>query len=158
MTAGAWVICTTANVGAIAVPVQTFTLERLNTPTGRMLIVTDDDSRLRALDWEDHEPRMQRLLQRHYGEIELRDAAGPSAAQRALQAYFEGELDAVDGLPTATNGTEFAPSGTRCAASLSGAPSATAPWRSGSVGLQRRAPWGSRMAPIPSPSSFPAIG
>lgn len=90
-------------------PVQHFSLERLDTPTGRMLIVTDDDHRLRAVDWEDHEPRMRRLLRRHYGEnaIRLREALRPSAARRALQAYFEGGLDALADLPSATNGTEF---------------------------------------------------
>lgn len=90
-------------------PVQTFSLERLNTPTGRMLIVTDDEHCLRAVDWEDHEQRMQRLLQRHYGvnAIHLREVSHPSAARRSLQAYFEGDLDAVTGQPTATNGTDF---------------------------------------------------
>jgi methylated-DNA-[protein]-cysteine S-methyltransferase len=88
---------------------QTFSLERIDTPTGPMLIVTDEAHRLRALDWEDHEPRMQRLLQRHYGAntIQLRAASQPSAAQRALEAYFEGDMDAIAGLPTATSGTDF---------------------------------------------------
>jgi hypothetical protein len=31
------------------------------------MIVTADEQCLRAVDWEDHEPRMQRLLRRHYG-------------------------------------------------------------------------------------------
>ena len=88
---------------------QTFTLEHIQTPTGPMLIVTDDERRLRALDWEDHEPRMQRLLRRHYGPnaIELHTASQPSAARRALAAYFDGDMDAIAGLPTATNGTDF---------------------------------------------------
>src|SRR5258706_8590649 len=89
--------------------VQTFALERLDTPTGGMLIVTDAEHRLRALDWQDHEPRMLRLLRRHYGAdaIRLCEAARPSAARRALEAYFAGDLDAFAGQPTATNGTDF---------------------------------------------------
>ena len=94
-------------VGAIAMPVQ-FSLECINTPTGRMVIVTADENCLRAIDWEDHEPRMQRLLRRHYGtNAILREVSRPSAARRSLQAYFEGDLDAVTRLPTATNGTDF---------------------------------------------------
>jgi methylated-DNA-[protein]-cysteine S-methyltransferase len=90
-------------VGAIAMPVQTFSLERINTPTGRMVIVTADENCLRAIDWEDHEPRMQRLLRRHYGtNAILREVSRPSAARRSLQAYFEGDLDAVTRLPIAT--------------------------------------------------------
>ena len=90
-------------------PVLDCRLERVATPTGPMLILTDDQHRLRALDWEDHEPRMRRLLARHYGRdgVRARETARPSAARRALEAYFAGELDAVAGLPTATNGTEF---------------------------------------------------
>jgi methylated-DNA-[protein]-cysteine S-methyltransferase len=90
-------------------PVQTFSLERFNTPTGRMLIVTDDERRLRAVDWEDYEQRMQRLLRRHYGAnaVRLREVSHPSAARLALQAYFDGDREAVAGQPTATNGTDF---------------------------------------------------
>jgi methylated-DNA-[protein]-cysteine S-methyltransferase len=92
--------------GVIAMSVQFF-LERINTPTGRMVIVTNDDC-LRAVDWEDHEPRMQGLLRRHYGtNTILREASRPSEAGCSLQAYFEGDLDAVTPLLTRTNGTDF---------------------------------------------------
>jgi methylated-DNA-[protein]-cysteine S-methyltransferase len=103
------VIIVASNVGAIAMPVQTFSLECLNTPTGRMLIVTDDKHCLRAVDWEDHKQRMQRLLRLHYGAnaIRLRELLHPSTARRSLQAYFEGDMHAVTSQPTATNGTAF---------------------------------------------------
>ena len=88
---------------------QTFFVEHLETPTGRMRIVTDDEQRLRALDWDDYEPRMRDLLRRHYGAnaIELRQASHRSAAARSLTAYFEGDLAAIGDLPTVTNGTPF---------------------------------------------------
>jgi methylated-DNA-[protein]-cysteine S-methyltransferase len=92
-----------------ALPVQTFHLERAATPTGAMLIVTDDEQRLRVADWEDHEDRMQRLLRRRYGEnaIALVESQGVSPARRALEAYFEGEFGAVAAMPVAANGTPF---------------------------------------------------
>lgn len=37
-------------------PPETFTLDRMATPIGTALLVTDADGALRALDWEDHEP------------------------------------------------------------------------------------------------------
>jgi methylated-DNA-[protein]-cysteine S-methyltransferase len=99
---------------------RTFCLERLDTPTGRLLIVTDEDDerRVRAVDWEDHEHRLQRLLRIHYGAgtnaFRLREApdshrraSAASPASRALEAYFDGNLHALIGLPTATNGTSF---------------------------------------------------
>jgi methylated-DNA-[protein]-cysteine S-methyltransferase len=89
--------------------IQTFSLERIDTPTGRMLIVSDDQSHLRALDWEDHEERMQRLMLRHYGEngVRMNEVSPASSSVRALQAYFAGDLNAIAGLPSATNGTPF---------------------------------------------------
>ncbi|MFV3127494.1 methylated-DNA--[protein]-cysteine S-methyltransferase [Niveispirillum sp. KHB5.9] len=83
------------------------TLSTLSTPIGTSLIVTDDAGTLRALDFEDYRPRMDRLLHRHYGAVELMDGAPPRPIRDALTAYFDGDLTAVDALPTITNGTDF---------------------------------------------------
>jgi methylated-DNA-[protein]-cysteine S-methyltransferase len=90
-------------------PTQTFFVEHIETPTGRMHVVCDDAHILRAVDWDDCEPRMRDLLRRHYGPnaVELRKVPRRSTAARALLAYFDGELDAINSLPTATNGTAF---------------------------------------------------
>jgi methylated-DNA-[protein]-cysteine S-methyltransferase len=83
-------------------------LDRLPTPIGVMLLVTDDREQLRALDWEDHEPRMRRLLQRHYGPSGSAVRDGRSQRVRAaLEAYFAGDLRAIDGIPVKTGGTPF---------------------------------------------------
>jgi methylated-DNA-[protein]-cysteine S-methyltransferase len=88
---------------------QHFLLESIDSPTGRIVIVTDHEDRVRALDWQDCESRMQRLLQRHYGSVTLqsRTSASVSGACRALQAYFEGDLAATDKLEVVTRGSEF---------------------------------------------------
>jgi methylated-DNA-[protein]-cysteine S-methyltransferase len=90
-------------------PAQTFALERVPTPIGRMLVLTDAQQRLRAVDWEDFESRMHTLLRRQYGKdaVELRDSSPPSAARRKLEAYFEGDVAAIADLPVALGGTEF---------------------------------------------------
>jgi len=90
-------------------PNQMFSLERIDTATGPMLLVTDDQQRLRALDWDDHEARMHQLFQRSYGPgvVSLRETPARSAAALALAAYFAGDLEAVAGLPTAARGTVF---------------------------------------------------
>jgi methylated-DNA-[protein]-cysteine S-methyltransferase len=95
--------------GGIAMLEQTLFLERVDTPTGPMLMVTDNMQRLRALDWEDHEPRMRKLLRRYIGvqACRLEEAAYQSTAARALRAYFDGRLDALSNLPVAAGGTEF---------------------------------------------------
>src|SRR5258706_11593694 len=84
-------------------------LERVPTAIGTMLLLTDDQDRLRGLDWEEHEPRMRRLLRLHYGAAGVRvsEARESSSARRSLEAYFAGDLSAIDSLPVETGGTAF---------------------------------------------------
>jgi len=86
---------------------ELFYRERFNTPTGWMLLLTDSEQRLRSLEWEDKGDRMNRLLETHYGEkgYRLADSPAETRARRAIEAYFEGELEAVSGLCTETRGT-----------------------------------------------------
>jgi methylated-DNA-[protein]-cysteine S-methyltransferase len=87
----------------------TFELERFDTPTGAMQLVSDEQGCVRALDWQDHDERMLRLLGRYYRNagLRLRDTTRDSAAKRALLAYFGGQLDAIAEVPVATSGTVF---------------------------------------------------
>jgi methylated-DNA-[protein]-cysteine S-methyltransferase len=90
-------------------PALALHLERLATPIGTLLVVSDDSDVLRAVDWEDYRRRFDRLLQRHYGRKGhvLDERPAGSAASAALRAYFAGDLAAIDGLAVATNGTPF---------------------------------------------------
>jgi O-6-methylguanine DNA methyltransferase len=72
-----------------------------------MLIVTDDDGILRALEFGDHESRMDRLLRDHYGDCTLEKGAAPDSLKRTLQAYFDGDLDVLAEVRVATGGTPF---------------------------------------------------
>lgn len=82
-------------------------LDRLATPIGTLLVLTDGDGTLRAADWTDHLDRFERLLKRHYGATVPVERRGESAVTRALGAYFAGDLAAIDVLAVATNGTTF---------------------------------------------------
>ncbi len=86
-----------------------FALSRMPTPIGTMLIVTDAQGRLRALDWNDHDDRMDRLMQRQYGRgrVRLRDGRMPAPIAEALEAYFAGRLDLIDAIEVETGGTVF---------------------------------------------------
>jgi len=89
--------------------IQTLHSERFDTPTGRMLLVSDEQGLVHALDWEDHHERTERLLARYYRHVRLalREAVRESAAKRALLAYFSGRLDAIERLRVATSGSDF---------------------------------------------------
>jgi O-6-methylguanine DNA methyltransferase len=82
-------------------------LERWASPVSSLLLVTDNDGVLRALDFADYEPRMHRLLREHYGDYTLAEGAAPVSLTRALDAYFAGDLDALAEVTTATGGTPF---------------------------------------------------
>ncbi len=83
-------------------------LDRLASPIGTILLVTDEDGALRALDFEDCEPRMLKLLRCYCGAAELAEGgAAPTSARRALDAYFAGDLDGLASVRIATGGSPF---------------------------------------------------
>jgi methylated-DNA-[protein]-cysteine S-methyltransferase len=86
---------------------ETFGLDRLETPIGIALLVTDADGALRALDWEDYAPRMKELLRRQYGAVVLRDARSPQEVRVALSGYFKGDLDRLNRIKWRVAGTPF---------------------------------------------------
>jgi methylated-DNA-[protein]-cysteine S-methyltransferase len=90
-----------------AKPPETFGLDRLQTPIGVALLVTDADGALRALDWEDYEPRLRQLLRLQYGTPVLRDAEAPDDIRLALSRYFKGELGSLAAIKWQVAGTEF---------------------------------------------------
>ncbi|MDB5457565.1 MAG: Methylated-DNA--protein-cysteine methyltransferase [Caulobacter sp.] len=86
-----------------------FKSEQVPTPVGDMILLTDDQDRLRALDWIDYEPRMRRLLRLHYGRDAVALFAGRAASgpRQAVEAYLAGDLRAIDDLAVETGGTPF---------------------------------------------------
>jgi methylated-DNA-[protein]-cysteine S-methyltransferase len=84
---------------------ETFNLDRLPTPIGTALLVTDAGGVLRALDWEEHEPRMRDLLRLQYGAVILEDARSPKELRSALSAYFKGDLDRLKTIKWRVAGT-----------------------------------------------------
>jgi methylated-DNA-[protein]-cysteine S-methyltransferase len=90
-----------------AKPPEIFGLDRLQTPIGVALLVTDADGVLRALDWEDFEPRMKQLLRLQYGPVDLKDARSPKDLKAALSGYFKGELDRLNAITWRVAGTPF---------------------------------------------------
>ena len=90
-----------------AKPPETFGLDRLQTPIGTALLVTDADGALRALDWEDFESRMRELLRLQYGAPVLQTATAPDPIRAALEGYFAGDLDGLKTIKWRVAGTPF---------------------------------------------------
>ncbi|MEK9283320.1 MULTISPECIES: methylated-DNA--[protein]-cysteine S-methyltransferase [unclassified Bradyrhizobium] len=88
-------------------PPESFGLDRLQTPIGIALLVTDAEGVLRALDWEDYEHRMRELLRLHYGAVDLRKESAPAGMKAALSGYFDGDLAQLATVTWRVAGTPF---------------------------------------------------
>lgn len=87
-----------------------FLLSHLPSPQGGILLLCDEQQRLRALDWQGYEARMALLMRRQYPREAVQmhsSTAAPATVANALAAYFDGELQALDGLELALGGTDF---------------------------------------------------
>ena len=84
-------------------------VDRTRTPIGELMVVADGLGRLRAVHWSDHEDGLVRMLARQYGEkgFALEPARNPAGLTAAIDAYFGGDLKAIDALPVEMVGTPF---------------------------------------------------
>ena len=86
---------------------ESLTLDRIATPVGEVLLVTDGEGAVRALDFADYEDRMSRLLARHAPGAVVVEGRAPDRVRRAVEGWFGGDLTALDGLTVKTGGTAF---------------------------------------------------
>ena len=70
-------------------------IDRVKSPIGEIRIVSDGEN-LRALDFEDYEERMEKLLKRHYGTFELEPMKNPNGVSEVIERYFRA-ANIVDG-------------------------------------------------------------
>jgi methylated-DNA-[protein]-cysteine S-methyltransferase len=82
-------------------------LDRVPSPVGVILLAHDEAGGVRALDFEEYEARMTRLLRLHYGAVELMPSPAPASLTHPLERYFDGEFEALAEIPVQTEGTSF---------------------------------------------------
>ena len=82
-------------------------LDRLATPIGMALVITDEAGRLRAFDWADRETDMARLLRLHYGALAPEPGTAPGHVRLPLRDYFQGDLRRLAAVKWLTGGTPF---------------------------------------------------
>lgn len=83
--------------------------DRIDTPLGALIILCDSEFKLRAVEWEEHRSRMEKLLDIHYGVQKVTRvlSTNPAGLSDRFQDYFAGDLNAITTLPTASMGTPF---------------------------------------------------
>jgi methylated-DNA-[protein]-cysteine S-methyltransferase len=92
---------------AKSAPPETLTLDRLPTPVGTALLVTDEAGALRAFNWTDYEAAMRAWLARHYPKAAVVEGRAPVAVRGAFEAYFAGKANALEGVAWQASGTPF---------------------------------------------------
>lgn len=80
-------------------------LDRLDTPVGTALIVSDEAGVLRAFNWTDYEAPLMTWLARAYPAARLQTGRSPATA--AFAAYFAGDPAALTDQPWRAVGTAF---------------------------------------------------
>ena len=88
-------------------PPEVLTLDRLATPIGTALLVTDEQGTLRAFNWTDYEPAMLAWIDRHYPKAKLVEGRAPAPVRGPFEAYFGGEARALETVPWKASGTPF---------------------------------------------------
>jgi methylated-DNA-[protein]-cysteine S-methyltransferase len=88
-------------------PPEALTIDRMETPVGVALIVTDEGGVLRAFNWTDYEPAMRAWIGKHYPKARLAEGRSPAPVRRAFEAYFAGDPRALGTVPWKASGTAF---------------------------------------------------
>lgn len=79
---------------------------QLNSPIGELVVVGDTET-IRALEFVDCSERMWKHLRRRYGNFTVLKARKPADYCARIEAYFSGELEAINELPADPAGTPF---------------------------------------------------
>jgi methylated-DNA-[protein]-cysteine S-methyltransferase len=80
-------------------------MDSFQSPLGQVILVARD-SELVFADFEGNEKRMRRLLEARFGAYQIEKVLLPDFKSK-LEAYFLGDLEAVNHLHVSTGGTEF---------------------------------------------------
>ena len=76
------------------------------TPIGRLMVAAHDD-RLCLVHFDSTDAAARKTLSRWYPDERVTTARDPAGAVTVLTSYFEGEVNALDGVQVEMNGTPF---------------------------------------------------
>lgn len=83
---------------------------KFSTPIGELIIITDKEEKLYAVDWEDYDERVLTLLKRYHNQeapYQFYEKSLPKIYQDAFSRYFEKDFSLIHKLPVFIKGTDF---------------------------------------------------
>lgn len=84
----------------------TLFIDKMTSPIGTILLVANE-TYLCALDYEDYEQRMMKLLRRRFEDIQFKATDDPCGFSSRLRAYLAGDVCCLDDLSVDPGGTAF---------------------------------------------------
>ncbi len=81
-------------------------MDEIDTPIGPLRLVAKDEA-LCAVGFLDRWDGLQECLERRFGDVKLHRERDPNGASARLEAYFAGELKALDSVRVDAGGTPF---------------------------------------------------
>jgi methylated-DNA-[protein]-cysteine S-methyltransferase len=81
-------------------------VDRVASPIGNILIASDG-ANLCAVQFDGGEQTLEEGLRKRFGDVTVCYVRDPQGFSSSIRAYFAGQLDAIDGIPVVTGGTEF---------------------------------------------------
>jgi methylated-DNA-[protein]-cysteine S-methyltransferase len=81
-------------------------VDTIESPIGKIIIVVDE-GRMCALDFEEYEERMLKLLRRRYANFEFRQTDNPYGFSQCVKDYLAGDFSRLDAIAVSTGGTPF---------------------------------------------------
>jgi methylated-DNA-[protein]-cysteine S-methyltransferase len=83
-------------------------IDEVNTPIGLVALAVESDSgSLCGLEFDTGLEELRKRLTARFGETSCRRVEDPHGIASRLQAYFDGDVTALDGVPVSTRGTPF---------------------------------------------------
>ncbi len=82
-------------------------LETLPSPIGPLTVVCDEAAVLRVISFDGEAEYLPKTLLRFVGKYSLKNNRLPTHIREAIEAFFNGDVNAIDGLPVNTGGTIF---------------------------------------------------
>jgi methylated-DNA-[protein]-cysteine S-methyltransferase len=80
--------------------------DRIDTPIGPMILLARDGVLL-LLEFEEATDRVEREMRARFGTADRQPADDPFGLSSRVRRYFDGDLAAIDGIPTDGGGTDF---------------------------------------------------
>jgi methylated-DNA-[protein]-cysteine S-methyltransferase len=93
--------------GEIATDRDTGAFATVGTPNGPFTVIADDRGRVLASGWTEDPAYLSVLIHRSLRPESLHASAGLGAVTDAVTAYYDGELSAIDAIPTVQSSGPF---------------------------------------------------